>query len=128
MKAKFYRCSVCGNVIIKLVDSGVTPICCSKEMEVLKVNTVDHAGEKHLPVAKMCFNGKMTVHVGEEAHPMTTEHWIQFIAVETEKGIQVRYLDPGDRAKAIFRIPMDDSPVAIYAYCNVHGLWRSKFL
>lgn len=124
MKTKFYLCTVCGNVTVKLVDSGVTMSCCGKPMLELVPSETDGLGEKHLPVVEWLDKSTLKVKVGSIAHPMTENHRIMFIYLETEHGGQIHYLKPGDPAEAVFHI-CGDKPVAVYEYCNVHGLWKS---
>lgn len=121
MKAKFYICRHCGNVIHKVHDAGVPVVCCGQKMEELVPNTVDASGEKHLPVA-VVENGVVSVSVGSVAHPMVPEHSIEWVYLEGEKGGQIKYLNPGSAPEVKFQVG-DDKPVAVYAYCNLHGLW-----
>lgn len=125
MKTKFFLCTVCGNVAVKVMDSGADLSCCGKEMVELVPQNVDGLGEKHLPVVKALDDGKFKVTVSTVAHPMTKDHQIEFIYLETEHGGHIRYLKPGDPAEAVFRL-CNEKPVAAYAYCNIHGLWKSK--
>ena len=125
MKARFYICRHCGNLIGMIHDSGVPIVCCGEEMEALIPNTVDASGEKHLPVAVMEEGGILSVNVGSAEHPMLPQHWIQWIYVQTENGGQRKILHPGDKPCANFCIG-DDKPVAVYAYCNLHGLWVTE--
>ena len=120
---KFYKCRHCGNVVVMLNDSGVNPVCCGEKMEELVANTVDAAFEKHLPVVKVEGNN-MHVEVGSILHPMTEAHLIEFIAVETEHGFQVRKLTKDDQPMADFSLT--EKPVAVYEYCNLHGLWKKE--
>lgn len=120
---KFYKCRHCGNVVVMLNDSGVNPVCCGEKMEELVANTVDAAFEKHLPVVKVEGNN-MHVEVGSVLHPMTEAHLIEFIAVETEHGFQVRKLTKDDQPMADFSLT--EKPVAVYEYCNLHGLWKKE--
>lgn len=121
MKTKFFKCEVCGNVAIKLVDSQVPLVCCGKPMTELKPNTVEMGSEKHLPVVTHLDNGRIRVEVGSIHHPMTPEHHIAFIYVETENGgIRV---DLRDKPEAVVTVG-DSRVVAVYEYCNIHGLWR----
>lgn len=121
MKVKFYICRHCGNVIHKVHDAGVPVVCCGQKMEELVPNTVDASGEKHLPVA-VVENGVVSVSVGSVAHPMIPEHSIEWVYLEGEKGGQIKYLNPGSAPEVKFQVG-DDKPVAVYAYCNLHGLW-----
>ena len=124
MKTKFYYCHKCGNVIIKTVDSGVTPSCCGETMTELTPNTVDAKTEYHLPVTQLLTPCSLSVKVGKEPHPMTQEHSIKFVYVETEHTGHITYFLPGQPAEAI--ISLTECPKAIYAYCNLHGLWKSE--
>lgn len=120
----FYRCQHCGNVIIKLHDSRVPVICCGEEMALLTVNTVDAAKEKHLPVLRETNLG-MEVLVGETLHPMTEEHAIEWIYIETKCGGYIHYLKPTEQPSVQTAIKKDDI-IAVYSYCNLHGLWQTK--
>ncbi len=124
MKAKFYICSHCGNLIGMVHDSGVPVICCGQKMDPLVPNTVEASGEKHLPVASVQ-DGVVSVAVGSVAHPMIPEHFIEWVYLETEKGGQRKALKPGDAPEVKFWLG-DDKPVAVYAYCNLHGLWMTE--
>ena len=123
MTTKFYKCETCGNVVVKLVDSKVPVMCCGKKMEELVPNTVDASNEKHVPVVTMLDDNRMKVEVGSVAHPMEAAHHIAFIYVEMENGgIKV---DLTDKPEAIIYIG-DQKPVAVYEYCNLHGLWKTE--
>ena len=120
---KVYKCNHCGNVIVKLLDAGVPVMCCGEQMVELKENSTEAATEKHLPV--LTRNGDVvTVDVSTVSHPMTPEHWITFIAIETEKGYQIKRLDPSQAPKASF--VEEEKVVKVYEYCNLHGLWVSE--
>lgn len=122
---KFYRCKHCGNIIIKLHDSKVPVVCCGEVMEELICNSVDAASEKHVPVLES--NKQMvTVTVGSVLHPMTEEHYIEWIVLETKNGNQIQYFNPSDEPKAVFALTEDDEIINAYAYCNLHGLWVNK--
>ncbi len=126
MATKFYLCTKCGNVVIKFIDSGVGVDCCGQKMQELIPYTNDTAMEKHLPVVECCKDGTVKVKVGSQPHPMTPEHHISFIFLETENGGQVRYLTPEDAPEAVFHICKDkEKVVAVYEYCNIHGLWKT---
>lgn len=124
MKTKFFLCTTCGNVVFKFVDSGVDLVCCGQSMRELIPSTNDSsASEKHVPVVEFKDNGEIMVKVGSQRHPMTESHHIAFIYLETEKGGQARYLAPGEEPEAVF-FDCKDKPVAVYEYCNIHGLWK----
>ena len=121
MATKFYKCSHCGNVIVKLVDSKVPVVCCGEKMEELVANTVDASAEKHVPVVTFLDNNRIKVEVGSVAHPMQPEHHIAFIYVETQRGgIHVNLKDSPEAIIALG----DEKPLAVYEYCNLHGLWK----
>lgn len=124
MATKFFFCETCGNVIVKFVSSGVTPVCCGAEMKELVPGVTDGAGEKHLPVIEQVDECTIKVKVGAQVHPMTKGHHIVFIYLETKHGGQVKYLDPEGEAEAVFCLGKD-KPVAVYEYCNIHGLWKT---
>ena len=123
MATKFYRCAHCGNVIQKIVDKKVPVVCCGQKMEELIPGTVEASVEKHLPVVTWIDEQTLKVEVGSVAHPMLEEHHIAFIYVETENGgIRV---DLKDKPEAVVTLG-DQKPVAVYEYCNLHGLWKTE--
>lgn len=124
-KLKFYKCQHCGNVVVKLVDAKIPLFCCGEIMQELKANTVDASTEKHIPVVKVDGN-TVEVVVGEVLHPMLPEHYINFVVLETENGFDIKQLDPQSAPKAIFHVE-DEKLVAVYEYCNLHGLWAFEF-
>ena len=119
---KFYKCDHCGNVAVKVYDKKVPLMCCGEKMVELTANTTDAATEKHVPVVSID-GAKVDVVVGEVEHPMTEEHLITMIVLETKKGFQVAELTADDAPKASFAIAEGDEAVAVYEYCNLHGLW-----
>ena len=122
MATKFYKCRHCGNVIVKLVNSGVPVVCCGEKMEELVAGVTDGAVEKHLPVVTRLEGNLLKVEVGSVAHPMSPEHHISFIYLETENGGQ--FVELKDKPEAVFNIS-EDRPVAVYEYCNLHGIWKT---
>lgn len=121
---KFYICKHCGNLVGKVIDGGVTPVCCGEPMTELTANTVDAATEKHVPVITVEGN-QVTVEVGSVAHPMLEEHHISFIYLETKQGGQRKCPVIGGEPKAVFALAEGDEVVAAYEYCNLHGLWKA---
>ena len=121
---KYYICKHCGNIVTKLGDSGVPVVCCGSPMTELVPNTTDAATEKHVPVVEVT-EGLVTVTVGSVEHPMTAEHNIPWIALETEKGVQIRHLAPEEAPKATFLLGEGETIVRVLAYCNLHGLWMA---
>lgn len=124
MKTKFYICRHCGNLITKIHDAGVPVVCCGEKMYELEPNTVEASGEKHIPVVTV-ENGVVTVNVGSVDHPMAEEHFIEWVYVETERGGQRKELKPGEAPNVTFHLG-NDKAVAVFAYCNIHGLWMTE--
>ena len=122
---KFFVCKHCGNMIGLLHDAGVPMMCCGEKMVELVPNTTDAAQEKHVPVATVEGN-KVVVNVGSVNHPMAAEHWIQWVYLETDKGGHRKVLNPGEKPHVVFALTEDEKPVAVYEYCNLHGLWVAK--
>ena len=121
---RFYVCPICGNVI-GLIDGDANHImCCGKAMVPLVANSVDAAHEKHVPVYTVEGN-TITVKIGSVPHPMTEAHLISWVAGETKKGNMRRTLKAGQEPVVTFPIESDDEVVAVYAYCNLHGLWKA---
>ncbi|MCR5481225.1 MAG: desulfoferrodoxin [Clostridia bacterium] len=121
---KFFVCETCGNFVGMIKESGVPMMCCGKKMTELVPGTSDASAEKHVPVCKVSGN-KVTVNVGSVDHPMEDVHYIEWIALETAKGAQRKLLKPGEKPCVEFALTDDDSVVAAYAYCNLHGLWKA---
>lgn len=119
---KFYICRTCGNIIRVVNDQRGPLSCCGHPMEELTMNVVDASHEKHIPVYEVKSN-MVNVSVGSVMHPMSEEHYIMWIYLETKNGGQIKYLNSDMDATASF-ILEDDKPVAIYAYCNLHELWK----
>ncbi len=124
MENKFYICKHCGNIIGMVNNAGVPIVCCGEPMEELIPNSVDASQEKHVPVVTVD-GDVITVDIGSAAHPMLPEHYIEWVYVLTENGGQRKALKPGQEPKAVFALK-DDKALAVYAYCNLHGLWVTK--
>lgn len=122
---KFFVCKHCGNMIGLLHDAGVPMMCCGEKMVELVPNTTDAAQEKHVPVATVEGN-KVVVNIGSVDHPMVAEHWIQWVYLETDKGGHRKVLNPGEKPNVVFALTEDEKPLAVYEYCNLHGLWMAK--
>lgn len=120
---KIYRCPICGNIVTMLEDSGVVPHCCGKPMVHLVANTTDAATEKHVPAVHR-EDDCLKVRVGEIPHPMTPEHHISFVALVTNKGVKVHYVKDKEEAKTCFHLCKNETPIEVYEYCNLHGLWK----
>lgn len=122
---KLYKCAHCGNIVEMVEDHGVNPVCCGEAMQLLNPNTTDAATEKHVPVVEMEGN-KVVVKVGSVEHPMTEEHHISFIILETSVGVQRKDLDPAGKPEAEFILAEGEKAVAAYEYCNLHGFWKAE--
>lgn len=122
MELEYYKCNICGNLFEIIDDSSVVPICCNEDMTRLEPNTTEAKGEYHIPEYKL-ENNKLTVKIGKEPHPMTNEHYIEFISIKTTRTEQKKYLTPNDEPIAVFELN-DEKLENVYCYCNIHGLWK----
>ncbi|MBO4343308.1 MAG: desulfoferrodoxin FeS4 iron-binding domain-containing protein [Clostridia bacterium] len=120
---KFYRCEICGQIIAIVKKTGSPLVCCGQPMKEIIPGTTDAAAEKHVPVYEVK-DGKVIVKIGEIAHPMTDEHYIEWVSVQTTGGNQRKALKPGDAPEVCFSICDGDEVEAVYAYCNLHSLWK----
>ena len=122
---KFLRCEVCGKIVAMVNDCSSCPTkCCGEAMKEIVPNTSDGAHEKHVPVIKVEGN-KVIVEVGSVAHPMIEAHYIEWIALETDKGNQRKKLNPGDAPRAEFALLEGEKVLHAYAYCNLHSLFKA---
>ena len=120
---KFYICEHCGNIVGMIHDSGVNPVCCGQKMTKLEAGVTEASHEKHIPVVSVQ-NDTVKVSVGSVAHPMSEEHSILWVYLETDKGGQRKILNPGDSPEVTFAL-CGEKPISVYAYCNLHGLWKT---
>ena len=125
MGQKFYICEHCGNIIEMVKDLGVPVMSCGQKMKELAAGTTDAALEKHVPDYKVEGN-KVIVNVGSVAHPMMPEHYIEWVALETKQGVQRKALQPGEEPAVCFALCDGDEVKAVYAYCNLHSLWKAE--
>ena len=124
MKQKFLRCKHCGNIVAVVKESGVAVMCCGEKMEEIVPGTVDASKEKHVPVYKVEGN-KVIVTVGEVEHPMQEEHYIEWVSIQTKFGNQRKLLHPNSKPEVCFTMCDGDEVEAVYAYCNLHSLWKA---
>lgn len=124
MEQKFYVCKHCGNMVGMIYSSGVPIMCCGEAMEELKPNTVEASTEKHIPFVVQNGNS-IKVQIGEVEHPMEEAHSIQWVYLLTSKGGQRKNLAPGEKPVVEFCLA-DEDAVAVYEYCNIHGLWKKE--
>ena len=122
---KYYLCGRCGNLVTKIIEKPCTPMCCGEPMTELVPNSTEAAVEKHMPVVELSGN-TVIVKVAEVEHPMLEEHSIQFIALETKQGVQIKKLAPGEAPCAAFALAEGDEAVAALEYCNLYGLWKKE--
>lgn len=121
---KFYICRHCGNIVTKLTSASVPLKCCGENMQLLEAGVTDAAVEKHIPAVTV--DGDLVkVSVGSVAHPMTAEHYIPWVVLEAERGASIQWLNPEDAPEAVFALAGGQTPKAVYAYCNLHGLWKA---
>lgn len=121
-KLEIYKCEVCGNIVEVLFGGKGELVCCGKPMKLFKENTVDAAKEKHVPVVEK-IPGGFKVTVGSVAHPMETEHYIQWIELLADGKAYRQFLEAGQAPEAVFQI--DAETASAREYCNLHGLWKA---
>lgn len=124
MEQKFYICEHCGNIIAMVKNSGVPVMCCGQKMTEIIPGTTDAAVEKHVPIYEVKDN-KVSVKVGAVDHPMIPEHYIEWVSLQTKSGNQRKVLNPQDKPEVSFAICEGDEVEAVYAYCNLHSLWKA---
>ena len=125
MDQKFLICEHCGNIVAAVKESGVPVVCCGQKMKEIVPGSVEASLEKHIPEYVVKDN-KVIVTVGSVEHPMVPEHYIEWVSIQTKQGNQRKQLTPGSEPKVCFSLCEGDSIEAVYAYCNLHGLWVAK--
>lgn len=121
---RFYICEHCGNIVEMVNNAGVPLMCCGQKMTALEAGTVEASHEKHIPVVEHSGN-TVTVNVGSVEHPMAEEHSILWVELVTDKGVQRKNLEVGKPPVVTFELS-NENPIEVYAYCNLHGLWKSE--
>ena len=121
---KFYICEHCGNIVGMIHSAGVPLMCCGQKMTKLEAGVVEASHEKHIPVVTVDGN-TVRVNVGSVTHPMSEEHHIAWVYLQTNRGGQRKCLDVTGAPEVTFALA-DETPVAVYAYCNLHGLWMAE--
>lgn len=122
MEQKFLKCEICGNIVAVVEEKGGVITCCGKPMQQIVAGSVEASKEKHIP--EYSVNGNLVeVVVGSVAHPMIPEHYIEWVSLQTKFGNQRKKLEPNDEPKVTFALCEGDEVEAVYAYCNLHGLW-----
>ena len=125
MKQKFYICAHCGRIMAIVKDSPVPAMCCGEVMKEIVPGTTDASAEKHVPTYKVEGN-KVIVSVGSIEHPMTEDHYIEWISLQTTGGNQRKPLKPGQKPEICFALCEGDEVEVVYAYCNLHSLWKAE--
>lgn len=126
-KHYFFRCPLCGNFVGTINYSGNKMICCGQEMEEVVANTVDASVEKHVPQYEKAGNTYKVV-VGSVIHPSLPEHHIEWIYLQTCCGGHRVCVKIGEEPRAEFTLSEGEEPVAVYEYCNLHGLWKKDII
>lgn len=119
---KFYLIESTGELIATSDNSGFLEGVSG--LRLLKANTVDAAKEKHVPVVSG-EGSKVCVSVGSVEHPMTNEHHIKCVILETNVGFTYKELDYVGAPNAEFVLAEGEKAVAVYEFCNLHGLWKT---
>ncbi len=123
-ETKFFICEHCGNIVGMIHNAGVPLMCCGQKMTKLEAGVKEASLEKHVPVVTV-EDDTIKVEVGSTLHPMLEEHYISWVYLQTDRGGQRKCLEVGKEPVAIFKLA-DEKPVAVYAYCNLHGLWKTE--
>ena len=125
MEMKFYRCKHCGQIIAIVKKTEAKVMCCGDVMEEIIPGSMDASLEKHVPQFRVD-GDTVIVNVGSIDHPMIPEHYIEWVAIQTKDGNQRKALKPNTKPEVSFKISKGDEVLAVYAYCNLHGLWRNQ--
>ena len=124
MEQKFYICEHCKKIVAVVKDTFVPLLCCGTKMKEIIPGTTEASLEKHIPVFTV-ENNIVTVTVGSVEHPMLPEHYIEWVSLQTKSGNQRKALNPGDKPVVQFALTPGDEVEAVYAYCNLHSLWKA---
>lgn len=125
MEQKFLKCEHCGNIVAVVKNVNDSIICCGEKMKQIIPGTIEASREKHIPVYEIQEN-KVIVNIGSIDHPMVPEHYIEWVSLQTKFGNQRKQLLPNQAPKVCFALCDGDEVEAVYAYCNLHGLWMNK--
>ena len=122
-RMEIYKCEICGNIVEVLHGGKGTLVCCGEDMVLQVENTVDAAVEKHIPVVEVLEDGVL-VKVGEVAHPMQDDHYIEWVQIIIGDRCSRIFLKPGMAPEGKFMSPKEG--ITAREYCNLHGLWKSS--
>ena len=123
VRSQVYKCQLCGNIVEVVHAAAGQLVCCNQPMTLLTENTTDAATEKHVPVVELT-DGSTKVTVGSVTHPMTDDHYIEWIELLIGDRVFRTYLSPGDSPEAVFEVVAEGTVAR--EYCNLHGLWRTE--
>lgn len=124
LKNQVYKCNVCGNIVEVLHAGGGELVCCGQKMELLNEKTKENEGkEKHAPIVEKTESG-VKVKVGSLPHPMEEKHYIEWIELVAGGASYKKFLKPGHEPQAEFCFKANE--ITVRAYCNIHGLWKTK--
>ena len=122
IKLQIYKCNICGNLVQVLQEGDGNLVCCGKEMELMGIQyNTDELGEKHTPKVEIKENKKFVNVIG---HPMSNEHYIQFIETYTKdkNELHLKFFYPNDIPEMEVGINNKEELNSI-EYCNIHSLW-----
>lgn len=122
-RLQVYRCEICGNIVMVLHAGAGQLVCCDQPMTLLEEKVKDVGLEKHVPVIERKDEG-VRVKVGSVPHPMEEKHYIEWIELRADDQVQLRFLRPGEKPEAEFRVKAEK--LGAREYCNIHGLWKSS--
>jgi len=120
---EIYKCDVCGNIIEIVHDGAPALVCCNEPMKLMEEQSADQTKEKHVPLIEKTADG-FKITVGSTLHPMEEKHYIEWIELLADGVSYTKFLKPGDKPEAFFKI--DAEKITAREYCNIHGLWKSK--
>ncbi len=123
-KSNFFICKRCRNLIGMINSSGGVIYCCGAPMENMEPEYTEEGAGKHQPVVKR-EGDEIIVNVGSKTHPMSEDHAITWVALITNHGHHRKFLIPGEEPVVRFTLN-DELPLAVYSYCNLHGLWKTQ--
>ncbi len=124
MEQRFYVCELCGKIVAMVKPSACPTMCSGQAMKEIVPNTTDASQEKHVPV--WCKEGNLVkVQVGSAPHPMIAAHHIEWVSLQTKGGNQRKALVVDGAPEVTFALVDGDEVEAVYAYCNLHGLWKA---
>ncbi len=125
-KLNLYKCEICGNIVEVVIDGAGTLICCGEEMKLLKSRSTDGMPEKHVPFVEHMGTSHV-IKVGSQPHPMTNEHFIQFIEAisDDRRYLKRKYLNPDEEPEMVIKC-LEEDDFEAREYCNIHGLYSNK--